>query len=245
MKGENEMKAKQSEIIKQMTLLAAGLAGLAWLFFDSPLMALLMAGIAVLGYRRISQYLQRRLLKHCEMEFLLFIRTLSSALGAGKSFVNAFHGAVTEMEKEMPDMYMLSDLRKVSIGFETNLSIEEGMDYLANKYKIETIRNFCYVVHSAIQKGGSLHKIIQETVLVIQEKNDVEKELEVIIVQKKYELTILLIFVPLIILYLRLVSISFSQIMYGTGEGRVIMTISLGIYVVSGILGNKIISIEV
>lgn len=215
------------------------------LFFNSIFVTLTSCVISVITIKPLKKLHNKRLLKRRENEFMVFIYSLSSLINIGKSFESAYRISVEEMKKEGSIYILLSDLEQVSLCFEMNMSITEALSVLANKYPIETILNFSKIIEVAIVQGGSIEAIIESTVLMIREKNDVENELEVIITQKKFELMILLSFVPLMILYLRLVTADFTKLMYDSLSGKAIMFVCLLLYLVSGYIGNKIVSIKV
>ncbi len=83
------------------------------------------------------------------------------------------------------------------------------------------------------------------TISAIRDKNEVDKELDVIITQKRYELVMMMAFVPLMILYLRVVSSGFTETMYGTLTGRVVMILCLLLYGLSAYIGNQIIQVDI
>lgn len=215
------------------------------LFFNSFIITVLCSLSSIIVIKPLKKSHNLKLLKRRENEFMLFIYSLSSLLNIGKSFESAFAISVEEMKNEGSVYILLKDLEYVILCFEMNMSITEALTTLTAKYQIETVLNFTKIVELAIVQGGSLESIIESTVIMIREKNDVENELEVIITQKKFELIILLSFVPLMILYLRLVTSDFSKLMYGSVQGKGIMFVCLLLYLTSGYIGKKIVSIKV
>jgi len=215
------------------------------LFFNSILMTILSSISSIIFIKPLKKLHNQKLLKRRENEFMFFIYSLSSLISIGKSFESAFSTSVEEMNNEGSVYILLSDLKQIRTCFEMNMSITDGLSTLTAKYPIETMLNFSKIVELAIIQGGSIESIIESTVSMIREKNDVENELEVIITQKKFELIILLSFVPFMILYLRVVTSDFSQLMYESVSGKGIMFVCLLLYLVSGYIGRKIVDIKV
>ncbi len=215
------------------------------LFFNSIIISIALSMTALSLKPQIQKFNTSKLNKRRENEFMMFVYSLSSMLSVGKSFEHAFRESVIELAKEKNYYIILEDLRHVCMCFDINMSISESLKQLANMYKIESILNFSNIVELAILQGGSLEDIIDKTVTMIQERDEVEKELDVIITQKRFELIVMLSFVPLMIIYLRTVSGGFYAAMYGTVKGRIIMTICLGMYILSGYIGKKIVDIKV
>ncbi len=50
---------------------------------------------------------------------------------------------------------------------------------------LNRIHQFSKVIQITVRQGGSVQAVVEKTVRMIDEKNNVEKELEVIITQKK------------------------------------------------------------
>jgi len=215
------------------------------LFFNSLIITIISSISSFLFIKPLKKLHNQKLLKRRENEFMIFIYSLSSLLSIGKSFESAFMTSVIEMQNEGSVYVLLKDLEHIIVCFEMNMSITDALSTLTTKYPIETLLNFSKIVEVAIIQGGSIESIIESTVTMIREKNDVENELEVIITQKKFELIILLSFVPLMILYLRIVTSDFEDLMYGSISGKGIMLICLLLYLASGYIGKKIVSIKV
>lgn len=228
-----------------LPLIILAIVVISFLFFNSIILTLFSVIGSIIMIKPMKKIHNQKLLKRRENEFMIFIYSLSSLLSIGKSFESAFSISVDEMKKEGSVYILLEDLEQVTVCFELNMSITDALSTLTSKYPIETILNFSKIVEIAIAQGGSIESIIESTVSMIREKNDVENELEVIITQKKFELIILLSFVPLMILYLRIVTTDFTKSMYGSLSGKGIMFICLLLYLVSGYIGHKIVNIKV
>lgn len=221
------------------------LFSLAMLFFDSLILSVVTTGFGLFMTPKVRAFNHQYLNRRIESEFITFIFSLSSFIGVGRSFEHAFTLSVQEMEKESGHFLLLKELRRISMTFDMNLSVGEAMGQLAEKYPVETILHFSHVCEKVLHKGGSLERVIEMSIQMVREKVEVEKELDVIITQKRFELIILLSFVPLMILYLRVVSGSFADLMYETLMGRGLMFICLLLYLLSGYIGRQIIDIEV
>lgn len=228
-----------------MPLIIIASAFLGYLFFNSFFMSGLISSGCIFLVKPMKKMAARNFLKRSEMEFMLFIYSLSSMLSVGKSFESAFKQSLTDMKEESVFIILGDDLEKVNACFDLNMSIEDSLVYLNDKYPVESISNFTKILQVAIQKGSSLEQITQMTISAIRDKNEVDKELDVIITQKRYELVMMMAFVPLMILYLRVVSSGFTETMYGTLTGRVVMILCLLLYGLSAYIGNQIIQVDI
>lgn len=229
----------------KLFLVFVGIFLLSYLFFNIIWFSLLLAIISLSSFRILRKSNMSHIKEKVEDEFKTFIYSLSSALSIGKSIEHAVKESMIEINKEKTTFILGQDLQKLVISLEANNSVDEAFSELSDKYNIESISNFSRIIEITLRQGGSLHEVIDRTVSMIDEKAKVESELEVIITQKKFELYILLSFVPGMILYLRAVSESFEPTMYRTMTGRITMFVCLILYIFSGYMGKRIVEIEV
>ena len=87
--------------------------------------------------------------------------------------------------------------------------------------------------------------IIQNVTRMLSDKIDVKKEIQATLAAKKYEQLIMSLMPAGIILYLRLASPGFLDVLYGNLLGAGIMSVCLGIYACAWWLGVRIVDIEI
>ncbi len=215
------------------------------IFFDTFLVSLLLSLGSICSIKYLKKNSQVVMQKKVEEEFKAFIFSMASAMSIGKSFEHAVKEGYHELVREYDFFLLEEDILKIVMAFETSMSIHTAFEHLAEKYSVESIQQFSKIIQVTVRQGGSVQSVVEKTVRMIDEKNNVEKELEVIITQKKFELYMLLSFVPLMILYLRSVSENFRPLMYGTLQGRGFMLIGGILYVASALIGQRIVSITI
>ena len=215
------------------------------IFFNSFILSAILSGSSLFSIRYLRKNNNIFMKKKIEEEFKIFIYAIASSMSVGKSFENAVKESFESVQKELEVFLLEEDLMNIVMAFETNMNINAAFGQLSEKYAIESIHQFSKVIQVTVRQGGSVQSVVEKTVRMIDEKNNVEKELEVIITQKKFELYMLLSFVPLMILYLRLVSENFRPLMYGTLQGRFIMLIGVFLYVISALIGRRIVNIQI
>lgn len=72
-----------------------------------------------------------------------------------------------------------------------------------------------------------------------------EKEINSMLTKVKYESRLLTLFVPFLLLYLKALSPNFRQVMYQTLQGRMVMGVCLGIYLLAAYLCYSMTQIEI
>ncbi len=172
---------------------------------------------------------------------------MSSALSAGRSVEQAFVQSLEDLKllyKEDTDIII--EWQSICYKLRMNETIESALSDFALRSDIEDIDNFTSVFVMAKRSGGNLIEIIGETSKLINEKIDIQKEIDVLIIQKQYEQKILSFIIPGMIVFFGLVSPDFLEPpLYTTVVGRGIMVIALIMYIVGGKIGKKIVTIEV
>lgn len=179
-------------------------------------------------------------------QFKDFLRTLQSFLDASYSIENCFylsikevtmlHGSKSLMATELVDM-----CKKIKI----NKPVEIVFKEFANKTKIDDIIDFSEVFLIAKKNGGNLNKIIKNTISIINDKIEVQNDINLSTAEKQFEQNIMNLLPFLIIIYMNFSSKEFLYSLYNTIFGRIIMTILLVVYFIAVSLSKKILTIEV
>lgn len=116
---------------------------------------------------------------------------------------------------------------------------------LADRSGLEDIRDFARVFAAGKRTGGELDRILTATVRHMKQKQETAKDIEAEIASRRMEQNIMSM-VPLgILLYLRLSSPEYMAVFYTTMAGRAVMTVCLGLYLISWFWGRRITAINV
>ncbi|MBC7959380.1 MAG: type II secretion system F family protein [Vallitaleaceae bacterium] len=219
----------------------------AMLFYGNVLIALLFSigGIYYVPTKRKQLIVERK--KKLKQQFKEALYALSSSISVGKSIESAFVDARNDLKVIYWDdqTYILQELEVIVRKIAMNETIESALSDFAIRAGDEDIQNFTNVFITAKRSGGNLVEVMKVTTSSINEKIEIMDAIEVLITGKKYEQRILGLLVPFIIVYLHLFSSGFMDVMYKTLLGKIAMTIALSAYVVSLVIGKKIVDIEV
>lgn len=179
-------------------------------------------------------------------EFKDAIYIISTFLSAGYSPENSFKNSIKEIRYLYGDSsYMLKEITNICMNLNIGKNIEQGLNNFATRASIPDIDDFCEVYNIASQRGYNLTKIMNNTCEIIREKIQITQDILAMTAQKRYEQNIMS-FVPFfIIIYLNLTSRGFLNNLYTTLFGRIVMTISLGIYILSYKMSKKILDIKI
>ena len=206
--------------------------------------------LASLGAIIFVKERRKKQVKERKSELLLGFReamyALGSSLSAGRAVEQAFAQSLNDLNIIYDvDADIVIEWQLVVHKIRMNETVEVALMDFSNRAHIEDIYNFVSVFVMAKKSGGDLVRIIKDTTKIINEKIEIQKEIDVLITQKKFEQQILSYIIPGMILFFTFTSPGFLEPLYNSFNGRVIMTFALFLYVISGQIGKKIVEIEV
>ena len=179
-------------------------------------------------------------------QFKDFLRTLQSFLDASYSVENCFYLSIKELTMlHGKNSFMVKELEDMCRKIKLNKPVEVVFKEFANKTKIDDIIDFSDVFVIAKINGGNLNKIIKNTISIINDKIEVQNDINLSTAEKQFEQNIMNLLPFLIIIYMNFTSREFLSSLYNTIFGRIIMTVLLVVYFISVSLSKKILSIEV
>lgn len=228
-------------------LLGAGIAyAVGHFFYDSVVVSIvLLAGMPFfLNYRRKEYGKKRR--HELRTQFKDAVKSVSANQKAGYSVENAFREAWRDMcllygEKSI----ICRELDYIRKGLDNNQNLEEMILGLGRRSGIEDIVQFGEVFAIAKRGGGNLTGLIEMTASVIEQKNDVEQEIEVMISSRKMESNIMSVIPVFMILYMNITSDNFLGGLYHNIAGISIMTVCLAIYVAAYLISQRLVDIRI
>ena len=225
-------------------LMIAGL--FAYLFYDSfTAFCLLLPGLALFIRKKRKELIVKRK-KEIAQEFKDMILAVSTELNAGYSLENSFREAYRDMLSLYGETSLIcTELREFFRRMEMGDQLERMLADFADRTEIDEIKDFAEIFSIAKRSGGNLSKMIHRTVTIMREKDETEREIEVLLSGKKFEQKIMGVIPLIIILYLKLGNGGFLKALYHNLTGTVIMSACLSAYVLSYVLAEKIVAIEV
>lgn len=233
---------------RSLYILCAALAlmALGFVFYRSLAMSLLLTPVS-LYYPKIRrmQIINRRKLE-LKLQFKDALQSLSSSLHAGRSFESALKGAISDLliQYEL-DSYIIKELSIIVRRLEANETVESAFLEFAERSHIEEIESFAEILDICKRTGGNLISAIKISTDIISDKIEVQSEIQSILSQKKLEQKILSIMPIIIILMLSMSAMDFMLPVFTEVIGRIVMTFSMGLFVISYLISEKITNIEV
>lgn len=221
-------------------------AMLAYLFYNTWIAAVFMIPVSIFYFIQWREDICRKKEQEFREQFQNGMQTLASALKVGYSVENA----IRETEKDLRTLYsedsrILQEFSRMIHELDMNFTAEQVLKEMAERIRQEDVENFVTVFATAKRTGGDSIAILKNTVKIIGDKMEVEREIQTLLSSKKLEFRVMCI-IPLgMVLYMRMAFPEFLSILYGGLPGIILMTICLGVYAFAWRLGTKMIQIEV
>ncbi|MGF9714090.1 type II secretion system F family protein [Paenibacillus naphthalenovorans] len=225
---------------------AAVMAAIAYIFYKHPVAAALFGAVG-LGYpsiRRKQLIVKRK--AQLKLQFKQMLAALASALSAGRSVESALMEALSDLRLLYPDSkaMIIQELEIMQRRMENGETVESCLTGFSGRAHIEEIDRFAEVFVTCKRTGGSLVQVVRRTSVLIQEKLDIEQDIQVMLAQKKFESKVLSVAPVAIIATLAWTTPDYMEPLY-QGGGLLIMSCALAVLFGCYVLAQKIMDIKV
>lgn len=219
---------------------------MAYVFYDSFAIAPLLLPVWFLYVRDWIADMCGKKEEEFLGQFRDSIQAMASALKAGYSVENA----IREAGKDLAPLYgketrIRKEYDRMAHQLDMNMTAGTVLDRFAQRIGQEDVENFVNVFTAAKKSGGDSIAIIRNSVRLISEKIETEKEIRTMIASQKLEFDIMCAVPFAIILYMKLTFGDFLGVLYETAAGACVMTVCLLVYLAAYRIGRKIIRIDV
>lgn len=217
---------------------------LAYVLYRSLFGILVVFPALYVVYRHDLRSFKKKKKNSLKESFKKQIQIISGALEAGYSLENAYIYASGELEKnEGSDRALISENRIIVNGLRCNRRIDELLHSFSEKSQIEDVKAFASLVSIAKIYGGNTIVIIRRLAKSMEQKNEVEMEIETMVSAKKLEGNIMLVMPFAMLVYMGMTNGEYINFFYTTIIGRVIITVALFVTLIAGLIINKIVDI--
>ncbi len=218
----------------------------AWLFYDTWLAAVFFLPLWPPVSRRIREHDIDRKMEGGKLQFKDFLNSLAASMHAGYAVENAFREAYQEMaELYGKNALIPRELARMLRQMKLNRPAEEVLEEFGRRTGLEDARNFANIFKTAKRSSGNLAAIMSNSAETIGKKLETQREIQVLVQEKRYEQKVMNLMPLIMILYLRLGNGDFMEILYTTVSGRVLMTICLIVYLAAYYMAEKIVDIKI
>lgn len=216
-------------------------AAVSWLFYDSLPAIPVFFPAFFLFLKAVKAIKAARREEELKDQFIRAVISVSTSVAAGMSSENAFVAAYSDMEKLYGIRSVIAgELGIINARVAMGMSLSDALYEFAGRENIPEIYDFAVVFSVAKEKGSGFRQALSSCVAVMEEKRRSENEARVMIRAKQYEQRVMCIIPPGILVYLRMSSGSFMEVLYHNPLGITVMTVCLLTYVLAVYISEKI-----
>lgn len=211
-----------------------------YFFFNSILLALLALVVIVFMCIKTRMYRKDPYLTVLQ-SFMDFLNQIHSHSAVGMGFKNAI--LATKQDEVSQRLHVCLDRLKKDIHFSGN---HDGIaKILEASFPIDEVTIFNIMIGQSEQTGASVSTIVSITIDQLYLKFKAQKEIDVLLFQKKLEQTILCAAPLMIIASIRMVSPQYLSPLYASSQGTLIMLFAFGLLLAMKIISERIVKIPI
>lgn len=189
-------------------------------------------------------FLQKKQMKELRIQFKDLLESLSSSYSAGLNTVDAFTDAVRDMEAIYgADADICRETKLICEGLKNNINVEELLLDFAKRSGLEDVMSFADVFEICNRQGSDLKRIVADTRQIINDKIEVEMEIETMLAGNKNELNIMIVMPVIIVVMLK--GIGAGTASENNFSTILIKVICMAIFAAAYTLGRKIVDIKI
>lgn len=224
--------------------LAAG-AVILFAFFNNVIIAVL-GGIvcARILPKYYCEYRKKKQSDELRIQFKDLLESLTSSYSAGQNTVEAFTDAYSDMVSVYgEDANIVREVQIICTGLKNNVNIEELLLDFARRSGLDDVMSFANVFEVCNRQGSDLKRIVSDTREIINDKIEIEMEIETMLSGSKNELNIMMIMPVVIVVMLK--GLGTSMAGSNTPVTVIVKIICIGIFALAYVMGRKITDIKI
>lgn len=209
------------------TTLALFICG--YVFYGNLIAGLVAASFSVAGVRAYKKTLADKRKSELRIQFKDLLYSVSSSIASGRHLNEALEDSESAVSLiHGHDSILAVEIRNMSrVMKDTNCSEDVVLTDLSRRSGIREISDFTDVCLTCKYSGGDLTRMISKAVYLLTQNIELQKEKDLMLMQKKLESRILAVMPVAVTALINLASSDYLETMYTTFTGRIIMTIAL------------------
>lgn len=220
---------------------------LSLLFYNSPLPLLILLPFIPYIRKMNRERKKRKEILELTVSFRDFLYSLSISFASGRLMAEGIYEAHEYLKTIYePSSIIMKEVTQMIIKLKEAKENEENilLDF-SEKYPVQDIKIFTETFIAAKKTGGDMEKVVMSSIRILLEKMDILEEIKVMVAQKRMEGKIMTTMPLALLFFLRFTSSDFISILYETMEGRIIMSASLVLILLSYLLTKRITDIRI
>ena len=242
----NKYDMSSKEYLKYFIQASACTVACGYLFYRNIYITAILWALSFVYPKLKKKELIKKRKKQLSLQFRDALQAVSSSLSAGRSIENAFKAAVNDLKILYPSQntYIIKEFEIIARRINMNETLKTALYDFEKRAGIDDITNFVDVFAICKDTGGNLVEVIKNTCNIINQKIDIVNEIDVIVAEQKFSQKILNI-MPFGLMFMIITSSpDYLEPLY-TPLGHVVMSVVLGLLLLSYYISNRIMDIKV
>ena len=210
------------------------------------IVCVLVGGIAGKMFLPIrTQQIIKKRKNDLRLQFRELLDALATSIGSGKNIEDSFKSAYDDLSIIYnEDASIIKELAIILDGNNNNIEIEKSLMDMGLRSGIDDIVSFANVFETCYRKGGDIKDVIKNTQQIINEKMEVQMDIETIVTSSKNEENVMTVLPIALIALIKLMSPEFSA-NFVTPVGIISTTIAIVMFVIARKVGQKVLDIKI
>ena len=219
--------------------------GASYVMFGVPVFSVI-CGVAI-GFIAVPIYrdhLKAKRERTLLLQFRDLLDSLSNSFSSGKNTPDAFADATNDLKMAFgPDAPMVKELNIINTGLQNNFVIEDLLRDLSYRSNLQDVNSFAETFAVCNRLGGNLKKVVSESRDIINDKIEIELEIQTTVAGSKNEINIMCV-MPFVVVGM-MGSLGEESITANTPINVIVKIVAIGMFAFAYVLGRKITDIKV
>jgi tight adherence protein B len=237
----------KNEIIIYCLAAATFIFCLSYVFYRNYFLSLLLCFFSPLYLKIRKRELILKRKNEITLQFREFLSSLSSSLNAGKSIENSLFEAYKDLQIIYPDKNtnIRIEVHKMIIKIRMNYDFSEVFSSFSVRSGVDDIQSFSEVISICRKSGGNIIEVIKNSANIINDKLEIQNDIDVLLSKCKFEAKILNIVPPALVLMLSITSWDYMEPVFTTLYGRLAVTAAIFLLMGAYFVSRKISDIKI
>lgn len=214
-------------------------------FFNNFIVAFAGGVLCALSVpKHYCEYRKKKQLNELRTQFKDLMESLTSSYSAGQNTVEAFNDAVSDMTSIYGNSAdIVHEVKIIVTGLKNNINIEALLLDFADRSGLDDAMSFANVFEVCNRQGGDLKRIVADTREIINDKIEIEMEIETMLSGAKNELNIMMVMPVIIVVLMK--GLGTSMAGTNTPATVIVKIMCIGIFAAAYAMGRKITDIKI
>lgn len=216
-----------------------------YVFFRSLFMAVIAGILLVFPAQNFyREYRRKKRQQNLLLQFKDLLESLASSYSAGQNTQGAFRDAKADMISIYGDgADIVEEVDQIINGMANAVTAEEMLFNFAARSGLDDVESFANVFAVSNRQGSNLNQVIADSREIINDKIEIEMEIETMLQGNKNELNIMIL-MPLVIVA-SLSGLGTMTIASNTPQNVVVKLVCIGVFAAAYLMGRKLVDIKV